>query len=285
MRAVVSDYHAVCAPDIATALDLLASGEGWRPIAGGTDLMVLFNAGKLLYSRLFSIRAIGALRTIETLSREVALGAAVTYTQIRQSSILRSEFPLLASAASWTGGIANQNRGTLGGNIVNASPAADSAPALLVYDAELALVSHRGERRLPYRDFHTGYKQMQILPDELLYQIRLPRHSARDAQYSRKVGTRRAQAISKISLAATARFHHGTIEDIRIAAGSVAPVPLRCYQTERLLAGRRITPDLIAQAREVIRAEIAPMSDIRSTEAYRSAVTANLLAEYLKSFQ
>jgi CO/xanthine dehydrogenase FAD-binding subunit len=285
MRAFVPDYDVVCAPDVAVALELLAAGEGWRPIAGGTDLMVLFNAGKLPYPRLFSIRAIAALRAIETLSAEMVLGAAVTYTQIRQNSLLRTEFPLLAVAASWTGGIANQNRGTLGGNIVNASPAADSAPALLVYDAEIVLLSHRGKRHIPYHDFHTGYKQMQILPDELLYQIRLPRHSARDAQYSRKVGTRRAQAISKVSLAAAARLHHGTIEDIRIAAGSVAPVPLRCYQTERLLAERRITTDLIAQAREVIRAEIAPMSDIRSTEAYRSTVTANLLAEYLESLQ
>lgn len=285
MRAFVPDYDVVCAPDVAVALELLAAGEGWRPIAGGTDLMVLFNAGKLPYPRLFSIRAIAALRAIETLSAEMVLGAAVTYTQIRQNSLLRTEFPLLAAAASWTGGIANQNRGTLGGNIVNASPAADSAPALLVYDAEIVLLSHRGKRHIPYRDFHTGYKQMQILPDELLYQIRLPRHSARDAQYSRKVGTRRAQAISKVSLAAAARLHHGIIEDIRIAAGSVAPVPLRCYQTERLLAERRITTDLIAEAREVIRAEIAPMSDIRSTEAYRSTVTANLLAEYLGSLQ
>ncbi len=283
MRAFVPGYDVVCPPDLATALDLLATGEDWRPIAGGTDLMVLFNAGKLPYSRLFSIRAIAGLRAIETISGEIVLGAAVTYTQIRQHTSLGAEFPLLATAASWTGSIANQNRGTLGGNIVNASPAADSAPALLVYDAELVLLSHRGERRMAYRDFHTGYKQMQISPDELLYQIRLPRHSARDAQYSRKVGTRRAQAISKLSLAATARLHHGTIEDIRIAAGSVAPVPLRCYQTEHLLTGKPITPDLIAQAREVIRAEITPMSDIRSTEAYRSTVTANLLAEYLES--
>ena len=283
MRAFVPDYDAVHASDVARALDLLASGEGWRPIAGGTDLMVLFNAGKLPYSRLFSIRAIAALRIIEIASGEVVLGAAVTYTQIRQDSTLCAEFPLLPAAASWTGGIANQNRGTLGGNIVNASPAADSAPALLVYDAELVLLSRHGERRIPYRDFHTGYKQMQILPDELLYQIRLPRNTSRDAQYSRKVGTRRAQAIAKVSLAAAARLHHGTIEDVRVAAGSVAPIPLRCYQTERLLAGKRVTQDLIEQAQQTIRAEIAPMSDIRSTEAYRRAVTANLLAEYLGS--
>jgi CO/xanthine dehydrogenase FAD-binding subunit len=168
---------------------------------------------------------------------------------------------------------------------VNASPAADSAPALLVYDAELSLLSRRGERRIPYRDFHTGYKQMQILPDELLYQIRLPRHSAGDAQYSRKVGTRRAQAIAKVSLAAAARLHRGIVENVRVAAGSVAPVPLRCYQTERLLTGKRVTPDLVEQSQQAIRAEIAPMSDIRSTAAYRSAVTANLLAEYLESLK
>lgn len=283
MRSFVPGYEAVCAPGVDAALDLLASGEGWRPIAGGTDLMVLFNAGKLPYTRLFSIRAIAGLRAIEASSGQVALGAAVTYTQIRQSTLLSAEFPLLAAAASWTGGIANQNRGTLGGNIVNASPAADSAPALLVYDAELVLLSRRGERRLPYCDFHTGYKEMQIRPDELLYQIRLPRHAGRAAQYSRKVGTRRAQAISKVSLAATARLQHGVVEDIRVAAGSVAPIPLRCYLTERSLLGKRITRDLVEQARQAIRAEIAPVSDIRSTEAYRSLVTENLLAEYLES--
>src|SRR3954447_8342393 len=173
MRAFVPDYDAVCASDVPTALDLLAFGEGWRPIAGGTDLMVLFNAGKLPYSRLFSIRAIAALRTIEIVSGEIVLGAAVTYTQIRQDSTLRAEFPLLPAAASWTGGIANQNRGTLGGNIVTASPAADSAPALLAYDADLSLLSLRGERTLPYREFHTGYKQMRLGPDELLYKIHL----------------------------------------------------------------------------------------------------------------
>ncbi len=144
--------------------------------------------------------------------------------------MIAREFPLLASAARWTGGIANQNRGTLGGNIVNASPAADSLPALLVYEAELILVSVRGERRVPYVGFHTGYKKMKLAPDELIRAICLPRRFSGYLHYSRKVGARNAQAISKVCIAALGRFaavRDGVVEDVRIALGSVAPVPLR----------------------------------------------------------
>ena len=139
MRSFVSDYDLIRVTDLANALEVLGTQEGWRPIAGGTDLMVLFNAGRLPYRRLMSIRDIPELRKIEVADTSVVIGAAVTYSQIRQSAILQTEFALLCTAASWTGGIANQNRGTLGGNIANASPAADSAPALLVYDAEVRL--------------------------------------------------------------------------------------------------------------------------------------------------
>jgi CO/xanthine dehydrogenase FAD-binding subunit len=125
----------------------------------------------------------------------VTLGSAVTFSAIRRHPVLQREFPLLCRAASWTGGIANQNRGTLGGNIVNASPAADSPPALLAYDAILSLLSMRGERTLPYCAFHIGYKQMRIDPDELLYKIYLPRRFTGWRQYSRKVGARKAQSI------------------------------------------------------------------------------------------
>lgn len=281
MRSFVSDYDLITASDLPAALELLASEDGWRPIAGGTDLMVLFNAGRLPYRNLVSIRNIPELREVEVTDTHVLIGAAVTYSQIRQNAILQSEFPLLCAAASWTGGIANQNRGTLGGNIANASPAADSAPALLVYDADLRLACSGGERWVAYREFHTGYKQMQIRPDELIQQIRLPRRK-RWRQYSRKVGTRKAQAISKVCMAAAADLDGDVIRDVRIALASVAPVPLRCTRTEDCLRGARLESSRISEARESIRSEIQPISDIRSTDEYRAEVSVNLLGEFLE---
>jgi CO/xanthine dehydrogenase FAD-binding subunit len=284
MRSFVPDYDLVPAGTVESALEMLGSGEGWRPIAGGTDLMVLFNAGRLPNRRLVSVRDITELRRIEVTDTGIILGGCVTYSEIRQSEIMQREFPLLCTAASWTGGVANQNRGTIGGNIVNASPAADSLPALMVYDADLQLASVQGDRWVSYHEFHTGYKQMQIRPDELLCRIRLPRIGGR-RQYIRKVGPRKAQAISKVCFAATACLAGNLIRDVRIAIGSVAPIPLRCVQTEAALRGRAITTEIMAQARAIISGEIQPITDIRSTEEYRRTVTSNLLWEFLQTLQ
>ncbi|MBV9084049.1 MAG: xanthine dehydrogenase family protein subunit M [Acidobacteriaceae bacterium] len=285
MRCYVPDYELRRARSLVDALEMLGSGDGWRPIAGGTDLMVLFNAGKLPFEKFVSVRDVSELRTIIVTDSEVRLGGAVTYTQIRQHATLQREFPLLCLAASWTGGIANQNRGTVGGNIVNASPAADSSPALLVYDAEITLISTGGARSVPYRQFHTGYRQTQLRPDELVSEIRLPRRRAHWRHYGRKVGPRKAQAISKVCLAAGAELEDGHIADIRIAVGSVAPVPLRCIKTEAMLRGGELRTGLLAQAQELIRTEIQPITDIRSTEEYRTLVVANLLTEFLQGVQ
>ena len=243
--------------------------------------MVLFNAGRLPYRRLVSIAKLPELKAIAVSPDSVSIGAGVTYSVIQQNSVLQTEFPLLCQAASWTGSPANQNRGTLGGNIVNASPAADSPPALLVYDAELELISQQGSRRIPYSQFHTGYKTMQIRHDELLGSIHLPRPRALPKQFARKVGTRRAQAISKVCFNATAQIDSSVVKSIRVALGSVAPTPLRCHQVEAALTGQPLTAALIAHAREVIAKEIQPIDDIRSTANYRSLVTQNLLGEFL----
>ncbi len=281
MKSYIPEYDLLIAPDLDAALRLLDNGEGWHPIAGGTDLMVLLNAGKLAPTRLVSIRDIAELQAIEVEEESVTLGAAVTFTAIRQHPVLRREFPLLCQAAGWTGGIANQNRGTLGGNIVNASPAADSPPALLAYDVAVSCVSLRGERTLPYREFHTGYKQMRLDGDELLSKIRLPRRFAGWKQYSRKVGARKAQAISKVCLNALCSLDGDVIRDVRISVGSVAPVPLRCISAEQWLVGRKLSPDTVAGAKAVLRSEITPIDDIRSTAIYRAQVAENLLGEFL----
>src|SRR3984893_1593646 len=281
VRAYIPGYDLRVPGSLTEALGLLAGEPGiWQPFAGGTDLMVLLEAGKLSHKRFLSLSKLADLRGIEVTTDAVILGAMTTYTEIQQHRVLQTEFPLLCAAARETGSIATQNRGTLGGNIVNASPAADSPPALLVYDAALELVPARGARGLPYQGFHTGYKTMQLAPDELLRAVRLPRRVKKWRQYYRKVGTRKAQAISKVCFAGAALVENGAIRDVRIALGSVAPIVLRAVKTEDELRGRSVTPTVIAEAFETLGQEIAPIDDIRSTARYRLRVAQNLLEEF-----
>ena len=282
MRSNPSDYEMVAPGSLHAIVSLLAKEPGvWVPIAGGTDVMVQYAAGKLPARRLVSIWNLPELRHIEVTAGEIRIGAACTYTDLRIHEIIGSEFPLLQSAARWTGGVANQNRGTIGGNIVNASPAADSLPALLVYGSELILVSVRGERRLPYASFHTGYKQTLLATDELLQAVCLPRRFSGYFTHARKVGARNAQAISKVCIAALGRMAGGVVEDVRIALGSVAPVPLRLTETEQTVRGKAIDSELLLLARKAVTAEIRPIDDIRSTTRYRAVVAGNLAAEFL----
>src|SRR6202045_585217 len=285
MRSHPAEYELVAPSNLSAALSLLAQQPGaWLPIAGGTDLMVQYAAGHLAARKLVSIWNLRELRRIEILPGEIRVGAGCTYTDLIQNAVLNREFPLLTSAARWTGGVANQNRGTLGGNIVNASPAADSLPALLVYGAELILVSVRGERQVAYEDFHTGYRKTQCAADEVIQFVSLPRRFSDYRAYTRKIGARNAQAISKVCLAALGRVAGGVIEDIRLAVGSVAPIPFRLTETEKGIRGKKIDPGLILLATKTAAHEIRPIDDIRSSARYRRAVTGNLVAEFLNSF-
>jgi OHCU decarboxylase len=283
VRAHPAEYELVAPPTLPAVLALLAHDSGaWLPIAGGTDVMVQYSAGKLFSRKLVSIWNLPELRRIDIIAGEVQIGAACTYTDLRAHETINREFSLLASAAAWTGGIANQNRGTLGGNIVNASPAADSLPALLVYEAELLLVSARGERRLPYANFHIGYRKTQLAPGELIRAVCLKKQFSGYYAHARKVGARNAQAISKVCLAALGHLADGVVDDLRLAVGSVAPVPMRLTETERIVKGNRIDPHLIQLAKTMAAREVRPIDDIRSTSRYRAAVTANLVAEFLQ---
>ena len=282
MRAYIPAYQLISSASLGEALDVLARESGvWKPFAGGTDLMVLLEAGKLPHKNYLNIWNLPELRGIEVKETHVTLGALTTYTEVQNHATLREEFPMLCRAASETGGLAIQNRGTLGGNVVNASPAADSPPALLAYDAELELVSAKGSRMIPYHSFHTGYKQMKIQPDELLRRIRLPRASKELTHYYRKVGTRKAQAISKVCFAGVARLNGDQIEDVRIALGSVAPIPIRCTQTEGALRNKEVNSDTLAAAKAALTAEITPIDDLRSTKDYRLRVSLNLLEDFV----
>jgi CO/xanthine dehydrogenase FAD-binding subunit len=267
--------------DLGAALERMAREPGaWKPFAGGTDLMVLLEAGKLPHRKFVNIWGLPELRGIEATPAHITLGALTTYTELRRHEMMAREFPLLCQAAAETGSIATQNRGTLGGNIANASPAADSPPALFVYDAELELVSASGARWVPYHSFWSGYKQMDLRSGELIRRIRLAREKSGWKHYYRKVGTRRAQAISKVCFAGAARVDAGRIVDVRIALGSVAPTVLRAVETEKMLRGEKLSPAVLHAAQEVLAREIAPIDDMRSTSRYRRHVAQNLLAEF-----
>jgi CO/xanthine dehydrogenase FAD-binding subunit len=244
--------------------------------------MVMLEAGKLAHKNYLNIWDLEELRGIVVRETEVVIGALTTYAEIQSNETLLTEFPMLCQAASETGGLAIQNRGTLGGNIVNASPAADSPPALLAYDAEVELICSTGSRRILYANFHSGYKQMKLRDEELLSNIHLPRNTKQMSHYYRKVGTRKAQAISKVCFAGTARLDAGRVSHLRIALGSVAPVPLRCLRTEQSVLEQANSGDWISNAINELEREITPISDIRSTKDYRLRVSKNLLEDFLK---
>ncbi len=282
MRARAAEYELVSPGSLPAVLEMMAREPGtWTPIAGGTELMVQFGAGRLRAKRLVNIFGLGELSGINETETGVAIGAGTTYTALRRSPVIAREFALLARAAGWTGSIANQNRGTLGGNLVNGSPAADSLPALLVYGAELELVSVRGTRRVPYAEFHTGYKKTVLAADELVRAVWLPwsRRSGQPVEYLRKVGPRNAQAISKVALGGIAWVAEGRVAAVRIGLASVAAAPLLCRRTAEFLTGRAVGD--LSGARECLLGEIAPLDDIRSTGAYRAEVAGNLLEEFL----
>ena len=282
MRSNVMQYDLVAPKSLDAILQILAdSPDRYTAIAGGTELMVALGAGRLQQKKLISLWNLEELRFIEVTSDAVHIGAGATFTDIRNHPVITTELCLLSHAASWTGSIANQNRGTLGGNIVNASPAADSPPALLAYDAAVTLISTRGTRTIPYRNFHLSYKKTALNPDELLYSIILSRNFTGYKTYIRKVGTRNAQAISKVAIAAVGRTNHGVIESIRIGAASLRETPARLIATERSLLNQPVTPASIAAARSALLSETHPIDDIRSTAKYRAAVAANLLEEFL----
>jgi CO/xanthine dehydrogenase FAD-binding subunit len=282
MRAYLPAYDLRQPASLEEALRLLSEAPGaWRPFAGGTDLMVVLESGRLPRQGYVSLWGLPGLRGVDASDEAVTIGAVTTYSDVMRDPVLGAEYPLLAEAARETGGVATQNRGTIGGNIANASPAADTPPALLVYDAELELASVRGTRRVPYDTFHTGYKRMDLAPDEIITAIRLPRRRRRWLERYRKVGTRRAQAISKVCFAGALQIEDGLIRDVRLAFGSVAPTVVRCRHTESLLRGTPLAA--AAEALTGLDRDIAPIDDVRSTAWYRRRVAANLLGEFLRT--
>lgn len=282
MRGLVPNYTLATPATLDDALATLAREPGWTPFAGGTDLMVVLEAGRLPANvKYLSLHGLPELLGITVTDADVTFGAMTTYRELRDHPVVQAELPMLAQAAKETGAIAIQNRGTLGGNIVNASPAADTPPALLAYGASLELRSATGARWVDYADFHRGYKVMDRRPDELVTRIRVPRAGARVHVYE-KVGTRSYQAISKVCLAGVGRIADGRVVDVRIGVGAVAPVPLFARHTMAALEGQPADAALAQRAYDAMGVDVTPIDDIRSTAAYRRRVAQNLAAELVR---
>ena len=259
------------------AYEHLARG-GLTPIAGGTDLMVRIT-GEIgaLPERLLDLSRVDALKGISLEAGALVIGARTTYTEIRRSALIEAHLPALVEAAATIGAIQIQNRGTLGGNIANASPAGDTLPILLAADATILVGGQRGEREVPAADFFTAYRETALAPDELILHVTFPLPTGRQLRF-RKVGTRRAQAISKVVMA-TAWRDDGSrgLADVRVALGSVAATPIRARATEAVLEGALPIPEVADRAAETLAGEIAPIDDVRSTADYRRTVAARVL--------
>jgi CO/xanthine dehydrogenase FAD-binding subunit len=256
------------------------------PIAGGTDVMVRIT-GEIGEppARMVDLSRLAELRGITVDGTAVVIGASTTYTELRRSDACREHLPALVEAAATIGAAQIQNRGTLGGNIANASPAGDTLPVLLALDAAIVVGGSRGERTVPAADFWVAYRRTALAPDELVLRVRIPVAGGREARF-RKIGTRRAQAISKVVIALAWREGDGlraaTWSDVRVALGSVADRPIRARSTEAVLEGAPPTPETADAAAESLAAEIHPIDDVRSTAEYRRVVAARALHRMIR---
>ena len=254
------------------AVRYLEGDPGLVPTAGCTDLMVRGVEALHQMDRVIDLLSIPELRGIREVEGGLEIGATTPFSEIRRSAAVRSAFPALADAAGQIGGWQIQNRATLGGNLANASPAGDSLPVLLALNATVVLASARGLREIPCDDFHSGYRKTALQPGEIVARIRLPLPSAGTIQAFRKVGTREAQAISKVVVAMAGRIEDGRIADIRLAAGSVAPTPIRLRAAEDAVRGQAPGPEAAALAGREAAGAVTPIDDVRSTAEYRSFV-------------
>jgi xanthine dehydrogenase small subunit len=269
MTASISSRSLLTPKSLPDALKMLRDEGSLTPLAGCTDLYVSLNFGTLKESRFLNLWRLAALRGIDVRRDTLTIGALATHTDLIRSPLVRKRLPMLAAAAREIGGVQIQNRGTIGGNVANASPAGDTLPVLAAADAIVVLQSAAGTRKVPFTAFYTGYRQTVRQADELIVAFEIPPISGR--QWFRKVGTRAAQAISKVVMAGVVG------KEPRLAIGSVAPTVIRLPKTEESIA-RGVN---LAETQRVLISEIAPIDDIRSTADYRRQVAAKLLARML----
>ncbi|HUS32379.1 MAG TPA: FAD binding domain-containing protein [Kofleriaceae bacterium] len=267
--------------DVAEALAARAAHPDWMVLAGGTDLMVNANH-RPVPAGIIDLWRLPGLGTITAGERSITIGAGATWYEVENHPAVLEKWLPLALAAREIGALQIQMRGTVGGNVGNSSPVGDSLPVLLALDAELELASARGRRKLPYSQFCTGYRKTALAPDELIISVTLLAPTASTRTMWRKVGTRRAQSISKVMGAAAITLDGGVVSSARVALGAVADRPIRVTAVEDAVRG--LTPAHAADAaRTALRTAIRPIDDVRSTASYRHDVAENLVARFFSS--
>jgi CO/xanthine dehydrogenase FAD-binding subunit len=268
----------------AEAVRLLAKNPGAVPLAGGTDLMVGWNMGLLNGRVVLDLARVAEWKKISTAKGSIRIGSLVTHAQIQKHPLLRSRFPLLISACATVGAAQIQNRGTLGGNVANASPAGDTFSPLSVYEARVLCIGPAGRRVVSIHQIFAGVKKTSLKPGELIEAIELPFPAKPPTRaLFRKVGTRAAQSISKTMFAGLLWLRpDGTVADVRLAFGSLAPTVKRLRSAEAFLSGKRLDQASIERAADLLASDVSPIDDIRSTRVYRAAVSRNLLVRFLE---
>ncbi|OGR81968.1 MAG: hypothetical protein A3J74_01975 [Elusimicrobia bacterium RIFCSPHIGHO2_02_FULL_57_9] len=265
------------------ALEVFAQNPHAVPLAGGTDFMVSWNMGLHNGKTVLDISALRSWRKISAAKTGVRIGALATHADLQRHPALRREFSLLTEACSEIGAAAIQNRGTLGGNIANASPAGDSFPPQAVYEAKVHAVSAQARRLIPFNEIFVGVKKTVLRPGELIESVEIPFLKPRPSrQYFRKVGTRAAQALSKTVAAGLLWLSRdGRVSEMRFALGSMATMVRRLKSAEHFVQGKKLTSEVIDHACELLAKDVSPIDDVRSTAQYRLKVSRNLLREFL----
>lgn len=279
----VEDIDVLFPKSLAEAVKLQADEKTrGRLLSGGTDLMVQWEAGVLpIPERAISLWGLPEMSGIRETKETIEIGALATHAQIRYSPLVKKHLPSLAAATATVGGPQIQNRGTLGGNVANASPAGDCSPSLLITNGQVILASTQGERAVNLGEFFTGYRKLACRPDEIIVRFSLPKIAKGQKEKFRKIGPRSAQAISKVMAASRLGLAKGTITSAAIAIGSVAPTAIRLTALENWLVGKKLTPGLITEAERMACEAVKPITDIRSTAAYRQWVTGRLVRAFL----
>lgn len=272
MKGAVTPLRRFSPRSVNEALKMLRDEGPLTPLAGATDLYVALNFGTLRDTQLLDLWPLAPLRKISADGDVLRIGALATYTALTKSRLVKQRVPMLVQASREVGGVQIQNRGTIGGNVANGSPAGDTLPVLSAAEAVVVLASARdGERRVPFAAFYTGYRATVRRPDELIVAIEIAGLGDPRLQWFRKVGTRAAQAISKVVMAAVRS------DSPRVALGSVAPVVIRASRAEAALAAGASADE----AALILESEITPIDDVRSTASYRRKVAGNLLKQFL----
>lgn len=250
----------------------------YKILAGGTDLCVLMNSKLIKPEGLISISNIAEMKKISDDGEFIDIGALATHAQIFEDKLVKKHLPVLVEACKTVGARQIQNRGTIGGNVMNASPAGDTLPVLLAYETQVEVAGMRGRRSIDFGEFYKGYRKTALAKGEIVTNIRIKRSVKGERSAFLKVGTRKAQAISKV-MGCYRNYDQNHI----IAFGSVAATPVRLKECEEFLSGKKITKEIIAEASEIAMKEVKPIGDIRSTADYRRHVVGVLVKRFLET--